>query len=77
VLRGTRQPFLRGADITVPVVCAYGDDDRIIPPRNRVRALLPPQADWVTLPGCGHVSMWDDSELIVRTILDLTRKLDG
>jgi pimeloyl-ACP methyl ester carboxylesterase len=70
-LRGTAvEPFGAGAEITVPVTAAYGDDDRIIPTTSRLRELLPAHTRWVELPSCGHVPMWDDPELVVRTILE-------
>ena len=37
---------------------------------------LVPDAEWVTLPGVGHVPMYDDPGLVVRTVLELTASVD-
>jgi pimeloyl-ACP methyl ester carboxylesterase len=57
----------------VPVTIAWGTRDRILLPRQaqRARRLLP-GARHVTLPGCGHVPMGDDPDLVARTILETT-----
>jgi pimeloyl-ACP methyl ester carboxylesterase len=58
--------------ITVPVVLVWGTRDRILPARRysqRLRAMLP-GAEWVELPGLGHVPMSDDPEAIARAISD-------
>jgi len=57
--------------VTCPVLLAWGTRDRIIPsPRysRRLRNLLP-NAEWVDLPGVGHIPMVDDPELVARTII--------
>ena len=65
--------FHDGQNITVPVTIAYGAHDRMVqPPSTHVRARLPPHTRWLTLPGCGHVPMSDDPELVARTILHET-----
>jgi pimeloyl-ACP methyl ester carboxylesterase len=70
VLRGSLSgPFSRGAEITVPVTAAYGDDDRIIPRSARIRSMLPAHTTWLTFADCGHVPMWDDPDLVASTIL--------
>jgi pimeloyl-ACP methyl ester carboxylesterase len=33
-----------------------------------------PAADYVQLGDCGHLPMWDDPELVSRTILEVTRE---
>jgi pimeloyl-ACP methyl ester carboxylesterase len=68
----TRDRFRDGRDIDVPVTVAWGDKERLIPPKGRRRDELPPQTRYVTLEGCGHVPMWDDPELVARTILEGT-----
>ena len=58
--------------ISCPVKMATPQFDRILPgelhaPRFRREI---PGVDWVALPGCGHVPMWDDSALVIRTITE-------
>ncbi len=56
--------------IDCPVLLASPQFDRILPvARNapRYRREIP-GAEWRPLPGCGHVPMWDDTRLVVRTI---------
>ena len=64
-----KERFRDGGAIEVPVVVAWGDDERLIPKKARLRDELPPHARVVTLPGCGHSPMWDDPELVAQTIL--------
>ncbi|MFE2728263.1 alpha/beta fold hydrolase [Kitasatospora sp. NPDC059327] len=55
----------------VPVTVAWGSRDRILLRRQGVRALHElPAARLIRLPGCGHVPMNDDPELVARVILD-------
>jgi len=62
---------------TVPVTIAWGEKDRILPPRQAIRAArLLPSANHVRLPDCGHVPMIDDPELVARTILDTCARAD-
>lgn len=66
----TRQARFRdGGKIDVPVTVAWGDRERLVPKRARRTDELPTQTRFVTLPGCGHTPMWDDPELVARTIL--------
>ena len=60
-------------DPTVPVTIAWGDRDRILRPRQAAtaRARLP-RARHVELPGCGHVPMSDDPDLVACVILETT-----
>lgn len=56
--------------IACPVLLASPQFDRILPvaehaPRYRREI---PGVEWRMLPGCGHVPMWDDTRLVVRTI---------
>jgi pimeloyl-ACP methyl ester carboxylesterase len=56
--------------ITCPVRLASPQFDRILPAERhapRYRREIP-GVDVVTLPGCGHVPMWDDAQLVIRTI---------
>lgn len=54
----------------VPVTIAWGDRDRVLLPRQAdiARRRLP-GAVHVSLPGCGHVPMGDDPELVAELIL--------
>jgi pimeloyl-ACP methyl ester carboxylesterase len=65
-----RERFRDGAGIDVPVTVAWGDKERLIPAKARRRDELPAHTRYVTLPDCGHSPMWDDPELVTRTILE-------
>jgi len=54
----------------VPVTIAWGEKERLIPMKARMRDELPPHTRFVDLPGCGHLPMWDDPDLVARTILE-------
>jgi len=55
----------------VPVTIAWGTRDRILPPSNAAVARERiPHARFVDLPGCGHVPMTDDPELVARVLLE-------
>jgi pimeloyl-ACP methyl ester carboxylesterase len=63
--------------VGVPVRLAWGTKDRILPtPKysRRIRELLP-DAEWVELPGLGHVPMSDDPELVARTIMEFVSRV--
>jgi pimeloyl-ACP methyl ester carboxylesterase len=52
----------------VPVTIAWGERDQLVgPPRPECR---PAGARFLVLPGVGHTPMWDDPELVARTILE-------
>ena len=56
--------------IACPVLLASPQFDRILPPGRhapRFRREIP-GVESVTLPGCGHVPMWDDTRLVIETI---------
>jgi len=72
-----RQRFRDGQDIDVPVTVAWGDKERLIPAKARLRDELPAHTNYVTLANCGHSPMWDDPELVSRTILEGTEKADS
>ncbi|MGB9997339.1 alpha/beta fold hydrolase [Streptomyces pseudogriseolus] len=58
----------------VPVTVAWGARDRLLIPRQGVRAKqIVPRARLVRLPGCGHVPMNDDPALVARVLLDGSR----
>lgn len=62
--------FRDGERIACPVTIAWGEDERLIPRKARLLDELPRQTRVVTLPGCGHIPMWDDPELVANTIVD-------
>jgi pimeloyl-ACP methyl ester carboxylesterase len=66
----SRARFQGGRHIEVPVTVAWGEKERLIPAKARLRDELPAGTRYVTLAGCGHLPMWDDPELVTRTILD-------
>ncbi|MBO0851134.1 MAG: alpha/beta fold hydrolase [Pseudonocardia sp.] len=69
-LRSGRRYAWAGVPPTVPLTIAWGERDRILPPRQAQRAArLLPEAHHVMLPGCGHVPMIDDPALVATTIL--------
>ena len=58
--------------IDCPVTLAWGTKDRVLPMgrySDRLQRLIP-DAEFVELPGLGHTPMYDDPELIARTIRD-------
>jgi pimeloyl-ACP methyl ester carboxylesterase len=72
VLRGLEQ-------ISCPVRLATAQFDRILPPAKhapRYRREIP-NVDSVTLLGCGHVPMWDNTSLVVRTISEFVDRHVG
>ena len=68
-----RERFRDGHDIDVAVTVAWGDKERLIPAKARLRDELPTHTNFITLPDCGHSPMWDDPELVARTILEGAR----
>jgi pimeloyl-ACP methyl ester carboxylesterase len=58
----------------VPVTIAWAQHDRILA-RPRVAELrkVAPNGTFKLLPGCGHVPMGDDPELVARVLLDGSR----
>ena len=63
------------SSVDVPVRVAWGTRDRILTyPRywEPLKRILPPHTELVELPALGHVPMWDDPDLVARTILDVT-----
>lgn len=54
----------------IPVTIAWGSRDRLLPPRqSRVARDRLPQARVLPLPGCGHVPMTDDPDLVSDVLL--------
>ena len=61
------------ADLGVPTVIAWGERDRTIPLETCsgwFRGALP-DAEWIDLPGCGHLPQHDDPELVAALITRL------
>jgi pimeloyl-ACP methyl ester carboxylesterase len=58
--------FTGAEEVDVPVTLAWGDRDHLVTPPAH------PPVRWrtVTMPGCGHLCMWDDPELVARVVLD-------
>ena len=57
-----------GYPADVPVTIAWGERDRLVGPPRPERS--PAGARYLALPGVGHTPMWDDPELVARTLLD-------
>jgi pimeloyl-ACP methyl ester carboxylesterase len=69
VLSGVGQ-FTGQMPADVPVTIAWGGKDRLLSRRQALvaKAVLP-AAKFVLLPGCGHVPMTDDPELVADVLL--------
>jgi pimeloyl-ACP methyl ester carboxylesterase len=63
-------PFTGRVPAGVPVTIGWGTRDRLLPPRQvlAVKARLP-EASRLPLPGCGHVPMTDDPDVVSRILL--------
>jgi pimeloyl-ACP methyl ester carboxylesterase len=74
-LRAGRSPDLfTGRIEDVPVTIAWGRADRILLPRQASRAMaMLPTARLIWLPGCGHIPMNDEPDLIADVILRATQ----
>ncbi|HEY2206356.1 MAG TPA: alpha/beta fold hydrolase [Pseudonocardia sp.] len=62
-----------------PVTIAWAQRDRLIPYRRYGRPMrqVVRGAEFTVLPGVGHVPMYDDPQLIARTILGMTGVVDA
>lgn len=73
-------PFAAGelAQMDCPILIAWGEKDRTIPFDDYGASFAEhlPNAEIVHLPGVGHVPMFDDPQLIARTILGHTGRVD-
>jgi pimeloyl-ACP methyl ester carboxylesterase len=61
-------------DLGVPTRIAWSTEDRTLPPKTCTgwyRSAFP-NAEWVDLPGLGHLPQHDDPQLVARTILEVT-----
>jgi len=64
-----REGFAGGETIDVPVTIAWGEQDRLLLPRQAERAeRMMPGARMVVLRGCGHVPMADDPDQVAKAI---------
>jgi len=67
-------PFTDAIPDDIPVTIAWGTKDRLLLPRQALMAKERlPQANLVWLPGCGHVPMTDDPELVADVLLQGSR----
>ena len=74
VLRSGARYHYRGRP-SVPTTVAWGAKDRILlPSQAREARRRLPTATHVELPGCGHVPMIDDPDLVTSVILEGTRR---
>ncbi|MDQ6836574.1 MAG: alpha/beta fold hydrolase [Actinomycetota bacterium] len=65
--------FSGGEGIAVPTTVAWGDKDRVLPPRQSARAAKAiPSARVLSLEGCGHVPTYDDPDRVARILLQRT-----
>ena len=72
VLEAGSDQFRGGQLIDVPVTVAFGRHDLLLRRHARFHDQLPAQSRWVTIPGSGHVAMWDNPDLVAQIILDGT-----
>jgi pimeloyl-ACP methyl ester carboxylesterase len=65
--------------VQCPVRIAWAQNDRILTPDRYGRPLLDrvPGAEFVVMPGVGHVPMYDDPTLVAATILEVTLEVDA
>lgn len=63
--------FSREIPADIPVTVAWAARDRILLPyQARIAERRLPQARHLRLPGCGHVPMADDPELVAKVLLE-------
>ncbi len=65
-----RERFTGGQDLEAPITVAWCEQDPSRPAKTRLRGELPAATRYLTLPGCGHLAMWDDPDLVADTILE-------
>jgi pimeloyl-ACP methyl ester carboxylesterase len=63
-------PFTGTVPADIPVTIAWGARDLVLPPyQARLAKVALPGGRHVRLPGCGHVPMPDDPELVAGVLL--------
>jgi pimeloyl-ACP methyl ester carboxylesterase len=63
-----------GGDVPVPATIAWAERDRLLIPRQRLRAAkVLPHARHVLLAGCGHLPFYDDTTQVTRVLLEGAR----
>jgi pimeloyl-ACP methyl ester carboxylesterase len=63
--------FEAGAPMGLPITIVWGEKDRLLPPRQALRAAVAiPGARLVILRGCGHIPTYDDPEAVTRVLLE-------
>jgi pimeloyl-ACP methyl ester carboxylesterase len=63
--------FRDGEQLRAPVTIGWGTRDRLLIPRQAVRAREAlPRARHVPLPGCGHIPMSDDPDGVAALLLE-------
>lgn len=66
------------AEPVVPVTVAWGNRDRLLVPSQAATARRQlPMVRHVTLPGCGHVPMIDDPELVAGAVVQTIAEAAG
>jgi pimeloyl-ACP methyl ester carboxylesterase len=72
-------PLRELEQISCPVLLASPQFDRILPAKIHAPRFQReiPGVESRTLMGCGHVPMWDDTELIVKTICEFVDRHTG
>jgi pimeloyl-ACP methyl ester carboxylesterase len=81
--RAAASPYLRttldatigwdylGGDLSVPATIAWAEKDRLLIPRQRLRAAKAlPKAKHLVLGGCGHLPFYDDPAQIARVLIE-------
>ena len=64
-------PFTASVPDDIPVTIAWGTRDRILPRRQaEIARQRLPHATHIPLPGCGHVPMTDDPDLVAKVLLE-------
>jgi pimeloyl-ACP methyl ester carboxylesterase len=77
-IRGTESMSRSPGALPCPVRIAWGERDKTIPFDRYGRPVLDalPGAEQVTVPGVGHIPMYDNPRLVVETILEVTATPD-
>jgi pimeloyl-ACP methyl ester carboxylesterase len=67
--------FEGGSDLDIPITVAFSSRDLALREKaSRRHADLPLHTRWLTLPGCGHVPMFDDPERVACLILECAQR---